>query len=336
MSNSSIPADKRTLIIHIGAHRTATTSVQDSLFQNKERLKELGYLYPYNTRRHQKLRNQLLADELSVEESSAQMTSEADGCEHDIHTIILSDEDFGYIENGDFFAKFKEYFNVKIFFVLRRQDVWLESWYLQNTKWQWNPKLSHNSFEEFIVKRDMFHWIDYNRKVKDLEKHFEQSDILLSVFEREQMPDGPIAEFYSKIGITNCDDFTLPPHVNQSLSPQIHELMRGLPLARAQPALRVKMIAACERIDREYFKNTGKVNTLLIPYRLRQRIFTEYEAGNVELAQRYFDRERLFFEDYPAADAELANRELPKNPHELLRQLVSPVMLAIVEHRKPK
>lgn len=334
MKNTSSTNGKRTLFIHIGTHRTATTSIQRTMNSNKKALLDQGFLYPMNTSRHQKIRINVNSNKKTVPQIARQLNKEADKRKKNVHSIVISDEALCMDKNNKLLAAFKNHFNVKLIYSLRRQDLWLESWYLQNTKWQWNAKFSHNTLEGFMKKRDMFHWIDYAKRVDILEQDFDQSDILLSVFERGQMPDGPVSQFIKQLGIVDTSAFVETHQINKSLSPQAHEFLRGLPLDRFNDRTKKTIVKASEIIDSKFLKNDGKKNSLVIPYRQRQSVFAQYETGNIRLAQRYFGRDHLFFDEYPMADIELASRELPTDSHELLRKIVSPIMRSLIELSK--
>ena len=199
-STSQVPRLKRTLVLHIGAHRTATTALQDYLYANFFKLQDEGFFYPYKIRRHRKLMTNILNGNRSPEGVATDISGRADKREQDIHTIILSDEDVSMRRDLSILAEFRAYFDVKVVYTLRRQDTWLESWFFQNIKWQWNKKLSHCTFDEFLGMREDFHWIHYGRYVSHLEELFGQENIILNVLEKDQMPQGPIVAFCDSIG----------------------------------------------------------------------------------------------------------------------------------------
>ena len=185
---------KPRLILHIGAHRTATSALQDFLHANFEPLQKKGFFYPFQVRRHVKLMNGIFAGRRSVAETAEKMQTRMTAL-GGLHTAILSDEDICMRRDLSVLAEFREWFDVKVVFTLRRQDTWLESWYFQNIKWQWNPKLSHCTFPQFMAMRDDFHWIHYDAYVRHLESLFGAENLILNVMEKEQMPQRPIETF---------------------------------------------------------------------------------------------------------------------------------------------
>ena len=324
---------KRRLIFHIGAHRTATSALQDYLADNKRQLRSRGVVYPFQVRRHLKQMNALFTGRRDPAELAETLTARADKRDADIHTILLSDEDICMREDLGLLARFREWFDVKIVFTLRRQDTWLESWFFQNIKWQWNPKLAHCTFDEFMAQRESFHWIHYDRYVRHLEDLFGAENLILNVMEKDQMPDGPIAAFSDSIGLTDRTGFTEPSHMNASFSPEISEFMRCLPLDAAPVEYRNQLTSACAQIDAKRGRNT-KSSERLLPHADRVALMAEYDPGNRALARRHFDREMLFLEPLPGPDAPLARMELPGDSYALMEEFVAPLLSALIGYRK--
>lgn len=324
---------KRTLILHIGAHRTATSALQDYLHSNFDKLQEKGFFYPFKVRRHLKLVNNLFSGVRTPAEVAQTLTKRADKQPHQIRTVILSDEDICMRRDLGVLAAFREWFDVKVVFTLRRQDSWLESWFFQNIKWQWNRKLSHCSFDEFMAMREDFHWIHYDRYLHHLETLFGQENIIVNVHERDQMKDGPIEAFCDSIGLTARSGFSAPGHINESYSPSMSEFMRCLPLDDADPGYRSMLTAACARIDRARHGGGKKQSERLMPPEQRAAVMADYASGNRAVARRYFNREDLFFDPLPTADAPLARMELPTDSYALMRDFVTPLMQAVIAHQ---
>ncbi|MDK3020803.1 hypothetical protein [Pseudodonghicola flavimaris] len=327
---------KRRLILHIGAHRTATSALQAFLFDNFNQLKPKGFFYPFKVRRHLRLMNMLFNGVRKVDDVAQMIEERAGKQPHEIHTIILSDEDICMRRDLSLLGQFRNTFDVKVVFTLRRQDIWLESWFFQNIKWQWNRKLSHCSFDEFMGLREDFHWIHYDRYVRHLEEIFGQENIILNVHEKGQMPKGPIDAFCDSIGMTDRSGFSEPVHINESFSPKISEFMRCLPLGEAQPSYRNVLTSACAQIDKT-LTGGSKQSERVMPYDQRQAVMAEYAEGNAAIAQRYFDRDTLFFDPLPDADAPLAQMALPDDSYQLMSDYVWPLLQQIIEeHQKDK
>ena len=299
---------------------------------NFEALITNGFLYPYSFPRHVRLMNALFSGKQTVADVAADLSARADAKPGSVDNILLSDEDVSTRPDLSLLTQFQEHFDVKIVYSMRRQDLWLESWYFQNIKWQWNPTLSHCTLEEFLSHRDDFHWIHYGRYIANLENMFGAENVLMTVFEKPQMPDGPVIEFCRTIGITDMAGFSDAPHFNSSMSAEMVEFVRHLPLDSFKPPERDLLRIALEQVDRLHLKNSGKQSERLMPHDLRQGILQAYENGNQTLAARRFGRENLFLDPLPSADASLAQLVLPENPSDILELFVGPLLIQLVEN----
>lgn len=327
----------RRLYLHIGNHRTATSSIQSFMANNAKALRQKGVLYPYNTPRHLKLMNQLFDGSKTPQEVAKDLEFRAESKPMDIHSILLSDEDISCRRDLSVLAKFRDYFDVKVIFCLRRQDLWLESWYFQNVKWQWRPALCHLTVDEFYNRRDDFPWMDYKAHITHLETLFGRENVLLNVFERGQMPEGPVESFAQLMGLELDDSFTTPPKRNASLTPLVSEMMRCLPLDEAPTDYRVVFDRACGKVD-EIIRKTQpeSAGSLILSHDQRSTILKEHAAGNAWVAERYFGRDELFHDPVPDETAKVSELRLPADSYETMETLVAPLVRALIDAHKAK
>jgi len=335
----------RTLYLHIGTHRTATSSTQKFMHMNQKALLGRGYLYPFNTPRHLPQFNQLFGGKIEVgafaedlEARAARRSGEmqAAGVAEGVHSVVLSDEDVCMRRDLSLLAGLRQHFDVKVVFALRRQDLWLESWYLQNIKWQWNRTLSHCTLDEFLARRAEFFWADYDRYVRHLEEVFGRENVLLYVFEKEQMPDGPVAAFCRMIGIEDISGLEPAPHSNPSYSTWVSEFMRLLPLDEAPAHYRSQLERACGALEATLTAGGRQKSALLIDHARRETILAEHAAGNAALARRYFDRDALFLAPVPGPEAPLARMELPADSTVLMRDYVAPFVRGLIAQNRER
>lgn len=302
---------------------------------------EKGYFHPYAAGRNLELFNKIFNNVRSIDDVSVDFNTRADEKDHPIHSIVLSEEDICSRRDLSLLAGFTDHFDVKIVLVMRRQDLWIESWYQQNVKWQWNPELSHLPFAEFTARRKDFFWIDYDTMVTSLEAMFGPGNVECLVFEGSEMPDGPVAAFCKAIGLTDLEGFKPAPWVNTSMSPMMTEFMRNLPLDEIVAPDRSIIEQACMAADKEVRATSrkqfgkavgqprGKSPTLFMDAETRATVLTEYADGNAALARRKFDRDTLFRDPLPAADAPIAPQELPQNSYQTMEDLVAPFIRAL-------
>jgi hypothetical protein len=323
-------AAKPKLFVHMGTHRTATTSIQAFMFSNRQALLDSGVLYPFGVRRHNAEIRKIVAGTMTWAEFSAQIEAQV-AAARNVHTVVISDEDISFIQNVGKFAALKEAFDLHFVLFMRRQDLWLESWYMQNIKWQFNKKYRNLTFEDFYAHRGDFFWINYAKVVERLEKFLEPAKIHLQVFEPNQLVKGPVRSFCDVIDLSENPAFEDVPHRNSSMSPLMTEFVRHLPLHKAKAQFRGFLERACARVDQEMSKS--KASALYIPHAERVQLMKEHDRGNNWLAQKYFGRAELFLEDLPAASQTLANRELPSSVEELLEKFVGPMIGQMIDER---
>jgi len=318
-----------TLYLHIGNHRTATSSIQAFMLANWETLLSRGVLHPMRVGRHFALFNAIFSGRRSVKEVAQDLMTRARKHPFDVHSIVLSDEDVCMRTDLTPLAELSNYFDVKVVFALRRQDLWLESWYLQNIKWQWNKSLAHCTLTEFLARQEEFHWAYYDRLLSHCAELFGQDNVLPYVFEKAQMPDGPVIAFCNRIGITDMVGLTPSPHVNQSYSPSAAEFVRLLPLDEAPDKYRSRLEAAVKLVDSALAP--VEHSSLLMDHSARMEIISRHAEGNANVARHYFDREALFLEPLPAPDSLLAQMVLPQDSGVLMRDYVAPMVRGLIK-----
>lgn len=225
------------------------------------------------------------------------------------------------------FEQFREFFDVKIIKALRRQDLWIESWYNQNIKWQWDKELRHVSFEQFLELLDKFHWINFEQYLSRPENSFGSDTILPIVFERDQMPNGPIETFMEKVGI-DATNMNLPAPMNASLSAFTTELLRHFPLDELDSQHRKVLERIFVNLDTGIDKTPQESSKLLLSHEQRARIMDQFAPQNRAIAQKYFDREELFFAPLPDKSKIVVDFELPVG-HEFMDRVMSPLIKSI-------
>lgn len=322
---------KRRLFLHAGAHRTATTSIQSFLRLNFDPLLAAGYFNPRRAGRSHLVFAQIFKGELDVLDLAQDITRRADTRPAPVHSVILSDEDICMHADLSPLGALTERFDVKVVFSMRRQDLWLESWHQQNVKWQWNPALAHLTFPEFLDRREDFHWIRYDSMVDRFAALFGAENLILRVFEKSEMPDGPVAAFCTDIGLTDLSPFTMPAPMNASMAPVCSELLRTLPLDAIKADQRALIERAAFAMDRHVTETFGPSPSLLMDHATRLALLEEYAAGNATVARRHFGRDMLFRDPLPAPDAPVASQALPADSYALMRDFLSPLLRDLMD-----
>ena len=326
----------RTLFLHIGAHRTATSTIQKFLHSNYQLLASRGILQVNGVPRQARLMQAMAVGRVQVPEVVERINRQIEQVGQAIHSVILTDEDICCQRDLSYLAPFRDHFDVKIIYTLRRQDLWLESWYYQNIKWQWQRKLSHLTFPEFMNIYQDFHWINYDSYIRHLESLFGKENILLTVHEKAHMLGGPIATFCRHLGLDDLKDFVLPGKMNPSFTAATSEFMRHLPLDQAPPQHRAEFERILHDIDLKLRQKTGETSSLLLTHEERKALMAEFESENAPVAERYFGRSQLFEEPLPPADAPLADMSLPGSPQALLDLFILPLVQGMAPGMTPQ
>lgn len=327
---------KRTLYLHIGVHRTATTSIQRVLNLNAAALRDRGYLLAYGVARHFKLVNALYNRDLRVADAASELNAQAEAAEavgQPIRALLISDEDICTRPDLDRLARLGEYFDLKVILVMRRQDLWIESWYRQNVKWQWNAELAHLTFDAFLSRRDQFGWIDYDRLTRHLIKRFGAAALIPLIYEPGQMADDPVATFCAAIGLADSAGLRhLPYALNASPSPLMCEFMRTLPLDEMPDRYRQKIEKACTKADWYVKRGSGPQSPYYMDAATRAKLLADYAPGNAAVAARHFGRADLFREPLPDAGVALAPRQLPADSYATIETFVAPMLRALISN----
>lgn len=134
---------KDQLTVHIGMHKTGTSTIQAQLVESRSSLRSQGILYAETGRqpfpqhpKHSSLFKSLVLGpaEFQKEFDIVMREYQASGCS----TLVLSEEAFSspYFDKFNFrlFKKFLPHFDIRVVCFLRRQDTFAESLWNQHTK----------------------------------------------------------------------------------------------------------------------------------------------------------------------------------------------------------
>jgi hypothetical protein len=191
------------VIIHIGANKTGTTSIQSYCSKYSDSLiKNHGVLYP-NTGRiwnaHFKLAWSLGAGKGEVDPSPdiwTDLRNEVEAAKCD--KIVLSSENFILIENSNQLSQIKDTFHdyeFEIVLFVRRQDYWIESLFLQRIK----MGLLEKDFNQFVSSPGQA--LDYKKILTPWIDVFGKESIIVVNFETEVKEKGAVTCFFQAIKV---------------------------------------------------------------------------------------------------------------------------------------
>jgi len=315
------------LIIHGGIHRTGTTTLQRHLAQGRAELRGQGIVYPFEAANHQRLAWDLFAGRVTPEELIVQLKSESDAS---CHSMILSAEDFCVHKNLNWLSRLHDEFEISAHFFLRRQDIWLMSWYNQHVKWPFDRRKSRMSADEFLETIDDYYWLDFYWLAENWAQVLGRPNVRLHVLENG---GDVVEEFCRAHGI---DLSKLEPSgaaENSSLPPQILEFIRHFGIHSLGANERIRFLTAIRKVCQERQFTPSNVYSPAI----RNLILARYSQSNSQTAQTYFNRSdgKLFAESYVQRNEKHVSGSLPSSS-ELMELYVVPLVQHLITAKKER
>ena len=282
-------------ILHIGRHKTGTSSLQRFLSDHSEKLSEAGYLYPKSGRQgiaHHKLAETYARKNVRTRpEEFEQIRSEiianisAEKRAHH-HTLIISSEAFQNASVSTVAADFPAE-STQVVAYVREQYEYMVSAYQQKV----HAQSENCTLAEFSSSFS----INYESFFSDWERHYSREKIRVGIFSRPSLKDGDvIADFIESAAMT-CPgvlEWQRPIDQNPSIGGPLLEMKRVINAVLSADQVPRKlyrwmsMIAGAERFLRD--KPSLSVDEI-IKYRDR------YILSNQSFAQKYFPgRDSIF------------------------------------------
>lgn len=200
------------VVLHIGTHKTATTTIQDMFAHNAALLRQHGVIYPRLSRvaGHHGLVMEWnrLPEIYAVPNGSIETLKQL--CKDYAHvpgTLLLSSEEFSRGKPGarvDFRAVrelLSGFEGISVVCVLREQWQFMQSIYLQASKERQPPKPS--TMVQSVLKQDMTDglWTDYNLLYDHLLEAFAPEEIAFLDFDTcRRHPDGIVGAMLDHLG----------------------------------------------------------------------------------------------------------------------------------------
>ena len=340
----------KTLYLHIGTHKTATTTLQHFLAKNRKALRAVGLFYPQQNivgaprhYAHHRIAHAIAGrdDKLDFDCATAFFAKAMELAGEDDRILISAEPFFRHMikRKNDpatdpepalyrYAKKVRAACgdaDVRIVVMLRRQDLFIESMYgehVLSTGYQ-------HEIASFIEER---HWmLDYRQRLAVWADVFGADNIMVRTSERESM-DTPVEQYFLNwLGVDWCDGFDAAGDQNVALNRTFVEFKRQMNFPN-QPSghntrLREWLTMAAALPFAADLPNRGKY--YLNP-KDRYTLMEAQEDGNREVARTYFDRENLFLrrveqdaKHYPGTDI-VTDREIQKITRHLLRMIAQP------------
>ncbi len=304
----AVPNNKKTVYLHIGQTKTATTTLQAFFYANKGWLRERGVDYPDCPGRElMKSQHRFLVTALGrCKLPLPPALVEWEYIKHKIRSsnqpvVLLSEEVFWHLfenraeERPEAIGWIKRQlseFNVKVVCYLRRQDSWLESWYNQIVKTDVS-QYSRMTFGEFMAHYKQNGLLDYHATLQPWVENFGKENMLVKPFERKKFLNGDIiADFLSLLGLKVEADCIIPKNRQISLSNAACELSTIYNRTKYAKKFKVKFLDMIEEFDqiiddkRKYIKITEA-----------EELLREYFEPNRKLGISFAPAADNFFDD---------------------------------------
>jgi len=297
--------NNKTIYIHIGPHKTGTTTIQHALFSNEDRLLQAGILCPKSGR---SFPSSAAIHNLGFESLSYKrkfdpkygtwkdLRKEIDHSEG-IQKVILSSEVLSVLDLNKikYIKKILKNYNFKIVAYLRRQDEAIQSTWVEHVR-NAGQKPIIDSFYDWLEKFNYsFGNTDYLNIVSKWERVFSKENIILRIFDPPHF-SGSLFNDFLLLCDENILDLKKVPNLNVSPGVKTIEATRliknNLNLEMITDQLWNYIAGKIVGFGNEKGWNLEKVNYL--DKALSEKIMSHYQDSNRIIADRYFSQERLF------------------------------------------
>lgn len=310
----------KTLYLHIGTPKTATTAIQHLCQDNQEVLNKYGYCYPqfpYYYTNIGKWRNGHFLigfqydengerDEKKEKAIYEEAFANIYACFEKYDNVILSDEGIWHYayDRGRTMWKTvgqearKGGFEVKVIVYLRRQDDFLFSWWSQQVKAGMVPSSVYTW--EAISKELPFIKPDYCEMLDKITEHIDKKNIIVRRFDKTGFYGGSIyADFLHSIGLEYTDEFKIKTETpNLSLTKNNTEIKRIL---NTLPELDENSNKQFRKILCDCSKTSPSDSGYsMFSEEETHKFLARYEEGNRRIAKEYLGEDELFPDTYKA------------------------------------
>jgi len=319
-------------IIHIGTEKTGTTTIQEFLNLNREKLlqQNIAYLKTPGLRNQRNLAvyamtldnidNFIRAKELLSNERRREwcesffntFQEEITSLDPSVQCVIFSSEHFhSRLKSTEEVFRLRHllepFFNdFEIIVYLRRQDQLALSSYSTKLKF---GSIDKTVFSEKIDSENKYY--NYYTLIRRWEEVFGKN-MTIRIFDKDQFYSGDLlCDFMHIAGIKPDASFTTPGILNEKLSVEAQYLLlrynqryprfKKDKLQKLNDQVRIEVI--------QYLENRYKGKPFLPPRKEAQAFYNSFQQVNIRLANTYFNQNELFNQDfdfYPLSESSAA------------------------------
>lgn len=317
---------RKTLYLHIGTPKTATSSIQRFCVKNRKVLQSKGYCYPrairdYDTASRNRNAHFMIGrirckgdrDVPNAEERRvfAEGMEHVHACFEEFDNVIMSDEGL-WLASGparsrpnlwkDLKEDADQYgYRIKLIVYLRRQDQFLSSRYNQRVK---NSGLTQ-TWEEHVKRapKALGDVLDYASKLSNMAEVFGRENICVRRFDRAEFYGGSIyADFFQFLGLEITDEYQeLEEDANLAFGGNTFEIMRVIntipEFDESNRAYMRYLLKQCAAESGNRYKHT------MFSKEEAEAFLLDYREGNRQIAEDYIGDGRPLF-NYEVKDTE--------------------------------
>lgn len=312
-------SDRKTLIVHIGTHKTGTTFFQNSLARNRDLLLKQGILYPKSGEIHNA--HFKLSWQLNDPANRAKPIDEVGDWpllikelqESPAHTALISSEEFSLTGQPQRFDLLKKYFDVRIFCMIRSPDAFLQSFYSQWVK-DFHSRETR-PLSRYLAEENPF-FLDNRRLLEKWLKVFGRPAMIVGNFDKAASQGNLLA------GMFSCLDWEVPKGMAKPTEDILHKV--SLPpdaleyLRLSNPHLKVekghhKFVVDLVRAAQEHKAELQTTSAGILSLRARKMLRDRFAPQNVWLAKTFWDSDK---NPFPASAAPLPPEGFRQRPEE--------------------
>lgn len=287
------------VLLHIGTHKTGSTSIQSFCVRNRDSFLQEGVLYPQSFlkwyghhelpwscgKAHPHRDPSLDTDQIihlleqEVSETSAQR-------------VILSSEEFEFLQK-DAISTLLSFFDrtkVRVLVYLRRQDKLLESEYGHHVLME-ETRFSGTIYD-FYMSQNFIKRYDYAGLLARWESVLESSAITVRPFAMQQLdPAGLLKDFCQSADLTWSDEYTLPARgeTNEGLSMEAVKILTELNCLDIAKSERNEILKVLRRAQAA--RDVTESGTSYLSDQNRRDLLRLFQESNREVAIRYLGKD---------------------------------------------
>lgn len=313
----------KTLYLHIGTPKTATSSIQRFLQINRKTLKTYGFCFPklpYRFPYASSGRNgHFMVESLYLEDGTRDREGEEallrEGLDkvaeyfREYDNVILSEENLwresGYSHKAVFPYLKQEAerrgYRIKIIVYLRRQDQFLVSNWNQRVK-QGGRSLWARSLDSYrkSIQKNFRLVLNYASKLDQLAEMFGKENLVVRRFDADRWVNHSIIhDFMDCLGLELTEEFTFPSReVNPGLSCNNVEIKR---IINKESSFTIEEISYLGSFLRNLsVESSERYPCSMLSREEAQKLMDRYAAGNARIAEEYIgDGLPLFSDEIP-------------------------------------